>query len=79
VIAALGTSDVTVPVSGEHQQWLHAAWRRGVLPTLETAYQRGCRAPRDVADDLTVSWMLDGEPDWYRDADRPEDLGPEIQ
>ena len=60
VIAALGTSDVTVPVSDDHQQWLHAAWRPAVLPTLEAAYERGCRAPRDVADDLTVTWMLDG-------------------
>ena len=74
VIEALGTSDVTVPVSDGHQQWLHAAWRRAVLPTLEAAYQRGCRAPREVADELAVTWLLEGDPGWYLDADRPEDL-----
>jgi molybdopterin-guanine dinucleotide biosynthesis protein A len=74
VVETLGSFDVAVPVSDGHQQWLHAAWRRTVLPTLEAAYRRGCRAPRDVADELTTTWLINGDPAWYRDADRPEDL-----
>ena len=74
VVGSLGESDVAVPVSDGREQWLHAAWRRRARPELEAAYADGVRAPRQVADRLTVTWLSDGDPCWYRDADRPSDL-----
>lgn len=74
VVAALGDSDVAVPLSEGREQWLHSAWRRRVLPQLEAAFSQGARAPRQMADTLRVTWLSDGDPCWYRDADSPSDL-----
>ena len=74
VVDALGSADVAVPVSDGEPQWLHSVWRRQVLPILLAAYERGLRAPRQLADELNMSWAAGGDPSWYRDADRPEDL-----
>ncbi len=77
VVGALGSADVAVPVVEGRPQWMHAVWRRDVLPTLSTAFAGGIRAPRDAAATLRVAQLLDGDPCWFHDADRPEDLpGP---
>jgi molybdopterin-guanine dinucleotide biosynthesis protein A len=75
VVGALGSAaDVAVPISGGAEQWLHAAWRRGALGKVRRAFAEGSRAPREMARRLSVSWLVDGEPGRYRDADRPDDL-----
>ncbi|NIR37264.1 MAG: NTP transferase domain-containing protein [Actinobacteria bacterium] len=75
VVGALGTSDVAVPVVEGRPQWLHAAWRRQTaLPVLEDAFANGERAPRSAAGRLRVTRLLDGDPCWFHDADRPDDL-----
>lgn len=74
VVGALGTADVAVPVVGGRTQWMHAAWRRSALPVLTAAFEAGRRAPRDAVSALTVTELLDGDPCWFHDADRPEDL-----
>lgn len=66
--------DVVVPCSSGQPQWLHAAWRRDCLPKLQAAFARGIRAPREALEDLEVLSFAVTEPDWFRDADRPEDL-----
>jgi len=77
VVGALGDADVAVPVVEGHDQWLHAAWHRRCLPTLRAEFDAGVRAPRRAARSLDVVRLLDGDPGWYHDADRPEDLpGP---
>jgi len=41
---------------------------------LEEAFSAGIRAPREAVDGLRVAEALDGDPRWFHDADRPEDL-----
>lgn len=77
VVDAIGPADVAVPMSDGRAQWLHAVWRTTALPSLIEHYRRGVRAPRLLAEGLDVVWAPGGEPRWYRDADRPEDLPPE--
>jgi molybdenum cofactor guanylyltransferase len=74
VVGALGEADVVVPVVEGHGQWLHTAWRRRCQPVLRDAFERGVRAPRHAARSLDVVELLDGDPCWYHDADRPDDL-----
>ena len=74
VVGAVGTADVAVPVVEGRTQWMHAAWRRSALPALTAAFDEGRRAPRDAVSALTVTHLLDGDPCWFHDADRPEDL-----
>lgn len=74
VVAALGSADVAVPVSEGVEQWLHSAWRRDAMWEVERAFTEGCRAPRELGTRLSVNWLLDGDPRWYQDADRPADL-----
>jgi len=74
VAGALGDADVSVPVVDGRAQWLHAVWRRHCLASLESAFDDGVRAPRDAVSSLRVAQLLDGDPCWYHDADRPEDL-----
>jgi molybdenum cofactor guanylyltransferase len=74
IIAAVGAYDAVVPVSDGTEQWLHSAWRSVVLPKLVGAYDRGARAPRELATELTVNRLTGGDPSWYRDADQPADL-----
>jgi molybdopterin-guanine dinucleotide biosynthesis protein A len=74
VVGALGTADVSVPVVDGRSQWLHAVWRRTALDTLEAAFASGIRAPKDAMSTLRVAQLLDGDPCWFHDADRPEDL-----
>lgn len=75
VAGALGTADIAVPVVEGHTQWLHAVWRRAaVLDVLVDAFHAGVRAPRDAVRTLRVAQLLDGDPCWFHDADRPEDL-----
>lgn len=77
VVGSLGTADVAVPVVDGRAQWLHAAWRRhGALPALEREFARGERAPRGAVASLRVTQLLDGDPCWFHDADRPGDLPP---
>lgn len=77
VAGALGSADVAVPVVEGRTQWMHAVWRRTALDTLRAAFDAGIRAPRDAASSLAVAQLLDGDPCWFHDADRPEDLpGP---
>jgi molybdopterin-guanine dinucleotide biosynthesis protein A len=76
VIGALGDSDVAVPVLDGREQWLHTAWRRRALTTLEAAFDRGARSMRDGTEGLRVTRVLDGDPCWYSDADTPDDLPP---
>jgi len=77
VVGALGDADVSVPVVEGRVQWLHAAWRRRVLPVLRSAFAEGVRAPRQATNTLKLAQLLDGDPCWFHDADRPEDLpGP---
>lgn len=74
VVGALGDADVAVPVVDGRTQWLHAAWHRRTLPVLEAAFAAGVRAPRDAVDTLRLAQLLDGDPCWFHDADRPDDL-----
>lgn len=74
VADALGDADVAVPVVEGREQWLHAVWRRATRPVLEAAFDRGERAPRRAVAGLRVARLVDGDPAWFRDADRPEDL-----
>ena len=74
VVGALGTADVSVPVVDGRTQWMHAVWRRSALPALNGAFAAGVRAPRDAVASLAVAKLLDGDPCWFHDADRPEDL-----
>jgi len=74
VVGALGHADVAVPVVDGRTQWLHAVWRRSALDDLVTAFESGTRAPRDAVASLRVAQLLDGDPCWFHDADRPEDL-----
>ena len=74
VLGALGDADVAVPVVEGRDQWLHAVWHRRALPLLEAAFDRGVRAPRHAVDGLRVARLLDGDPCWFHDADRPDDL-----
>lgn len=76
VVGALGDADVAVPVVDGQAEWLHAVWRRSCLPALEAAFGAGVRAPRHAVDALRVAHLLDGDPCWFHDADRPEDLPP---
>lgn len=76
VVGALGDADVAIPVIEGQPQWLHAAWRRAALSTLEAAFAAGVRAPRDAAQPLRVAHLLDGDPCWFHDADSPHDLPP---
>jgi molybdopterin-guanine dinucleotide biosynthesis protein A len=77
VVGALGTADVAVPVVEGRTQWLHAVWRRSALDTLRAAFATGVRAPREAVESLAVAQLLDGDPCWFHDADRPEDLAGE--
>lgn len=74
VVGALGDADVAVPVVDGHAEWLHAVWRRSARPALESTFASGVRAPRHAVDGLRVAQLLDGDPCWFHDADRPEDL-----
>lgn len=74
VAGALGDADVAVPVVDGQSEWLHAVWRRSALPALEAAFAEGIRAPRHATERLRVAQLLDGDPCWFHDADRPEDL-----
>ena len=74
VVGALGTADVSVPVVDGRAQWMHAVWRRSTVETLSGAFAAGVRAPRDAVASLAVAQLLDGDPCWFHDADRPEDL-----
>lgn len=74
VVDALDRADVAVPVIDGRVQWLHGVWRRTALASLCTAFDAGVRAPRDAVGSLVVARLLDGDPRWFRDADRPEDL-----
>lgn len=74
VVGALGDGDVAIPVVEGRSQTLHAAWRRSVLPRLEAVFVDGGRSVRDGLDVLDVVQILDGDPCWFADADRPEDL-----
>ena len=74
VHGALGTADVAVPVVEGRTQWMHAVWRRSAVDTLAEAFETGVRAPRDAVTSLRVAKLLDGDPCWFHDADRPEDL-----
>ena len=74
VWGALGDADLAVPVVEGQTQWMHAVWRRSTLPTLRAAFDRGVRAPRGAVEGLQVAQLLDGDPCWFHDADRPEDL-----
>lgn len=77
VVDALGSADVAVPVVDGEMQWMHAVWRRSALDTLRAAFLAGVRAPREAVGSLTVARFLGGDPRWFRDADRPEDLDGE--
>lgn len=74
VVGALGDADVAVPVVDGRTQWLHGAWHRRTLPVLEAAFASGVRAPRHAVESLRLSRLLDGDPCWFHDADRPDDL-----
>lgn len=74
VADALADADVSVPVVDGRVQWLHAVWRRRGLAALESAFDDGVRAPRHAVASLHVAHLPDGDPRWYHDADRPEDL-----
>lgn len=76
VVGALGDADVAVPVLDGQSEWMHAVWHRRALPELERAFADGVRAPRHATDALRVARLLDGDPCWFHDADRPEDLPP---
>ena len=76
VLGALGDADVAVPIVDGRAQWLHSAWRRQALPTLEAAFAAGHRSVAAGAEELRVSRILDGDPCWYADADTPDDLPP---
>ena len=70
----LVAADLVVPMGAGVPQWAHAAWRRRCLPTLKEAFARGVRALREAARQLrAVEVEVPGE-DWFRDADRPQDL-----
>ena len=71
---ALGAADVAVPVLNGRAEWLHAVWRRTSLNALERSFAGGERAPRRAVGELRVHRLLDGDPRWFHDADRPEDL-----
>ena len=67
-------ADLAVPVGGGAAQWTHAVWRRDCLGPLSKAFDRGVRSLRDAARQLrALEVEVPGE-DWFRDADRPEDL-----
>ena len=67
-------ADLVVPIGGGAPQWAHAGWRWTCLRPLSEAFERGVRALREAAPLLrAVEVEVPGE-DWFRDADRPEDL-----
>lgn len=74
VVGALGQGDVSIPVVEGRSQTLHAAWRRSALPKLEAVFAAGSRSVRGGLAVLDVVQILDGDPCWFADADRPEDL-----
>lgn len=74
VIGALGDADVSVPVVDGREQWLHTAWRRRAVLSLAEAFDAGARSIQAGAERLRISRILDGDPCWYHDADRPDDL-----
>lgn len=74
IVGALGEGHVAIPVVEGRRQTLHAAWRRSALSRLETVFAGGGRSVRDGLAVLDVVQILDGDPCWFADADRPEDL-----
>ena len=76
VAGALGDADVAVPVVDGRAQWLHAVWRRALLPDLHAAFSAGIRAPRHAMEGRRIAQLLDGDPCWFHDADSPEELPP---
>ena len=76
---ALDASVVAVPVVDGRPQWVHAAWRVDALPVLEAAFGDGVRAIRHAIDPIDVAMVSGGHPDWYVDADSPDDLPSETR
>ncbi len=73
-VVALGDNDVAIPVVEGHPQTLHAAWRRSTRFCLRACFEAGRRSVHEALDGLSVVWLLDADPTWYRDADVPGDL-----
>lgn len=67
-------ADLVVPLGSGAPQWMHAAWARRCLPTLSEAFGRGVRAPKEAAGLLHTVEVDIGGVDWFKDANRPEDL-----
>ncbi len=74
IVASLGDHDVVIPVVEGRRQTLHAAWQRQVRGVLRDRFDAGARAVHEVLDQLAVLELVGGDPDRYRDADRPADL-----
>ena len=74
IAGALAGADVAVPVIAGRRQLMHAAWSRRVVPRLREAFDAGERALHRSLDGLEVIDVLDGDPCWYADVDRPSDL-----
>ena len=75
--AVLQWTDAAVPIGGGVAQWAHAAWRPSSLNPLAAAFDSGVRALHEAAARLRWVRVHIGDPasgDWFRDADRPEDL-----
>lgn len=79
VLSALGNSDVSVPLVQEEPQWLHSAWHARALPELERVFTVGERSLKRAVDGLRVARMLNGDPQWFHDADEPQDLPGSVQ
>ena len=67
-------AEVAVPRLDGRPQVLCSAWRRAARSVLEQAFVEGTRAPVQVLARLEVVEVEGFEPEWMRDADRPEDL-----
>jgi len=74
VAGALGRADVAVPNVGGRRQWMHAAWRRNAVGPLLAAFEAGERSLHRAVSSLEMTEVLDGDPGWYADVDRPDDL-----
>jgi len=66
--------DAVVPVLEGHPQVVAAAWRRRALDAVGAAFERGCRAPRELLSRLRIRELADLPPEALVDLDHPGDL-----
>jgi|TARA_B100000959_G_scaffold284295_1_gene355504 molybdopterin-guanine dinucleotide biosynthesis protein A len=65
---------LVVPVVNGQYEWLHACWPLSLRQQVLSAFNRGVRAPRDLASEVPVRQVNGIDPESTRDVDTPDDL-----